>query len=322
MINSDALAYQISQIRSTIRSIEAEEKNTLVANKEKIELQELVLAQGERELEAALESFEKAKVLYDEGAISKEDYEEIERFVETQRVSLASIKQELVILKNGNTEYYKALIQAQEASVAKLRSDIENCNVRTTTSGTITELAAKNANMASGVSPVAVVATGGEKTIQLYISTKDVASIKEGDGVDIVLKRRGGDLLFPGRIKHIDSVASVRPSALGVLESRVRVEVEPLMGEDNTSFGIGYYADVKFYLYKEGGKLTVPKSALFEDNGKDKVFAVKGGRAIEVEVTKGMELRTETVIEEGLMAGDVVISDANDKNIKNGKKVQ
>jgi len=90
---------------------------------------------------------------------------------------------------------------------------------------------------------------------------------------------------------------------------------------DGVSFGLGFETDVKFFIYKADNKIAVPKTALFRDGGRDMLWVVREGAALAIPVTKGMELRTETVIEAGLRGGDRVVTDANNKDLKNGVKI-
>jgi HlyD family secretion protein len=88
------------------------------------------------------------------------------------------------------------------------------------------------------------------------------------------------------------------------------------------TLGMGYSVDVRFYLYREDGQFTVPRTALFKNNGSDRVWVVREGRAEQLEVQKGMELRTETVILSGIYAGDFVVTDANNAGLRAGVRVR
>jgi hypothetical protein len=106
---------------------------------------------------------------------------------------------------------------------------------------------------------------------------------------------------------------------LGIEERKVKVTVTPDMPNELND---GYNVDVKFHYYFEENKLTVPKTALFKENGVDMVWAVQNGRLVKIPVQKGVELRTEIVIDNGLIGGIIVITDCNLSGLKEGIKVR
>ncbi|MPN49865.1 hypothetical protein SDC9_197489 [bioreactor metagenome] len=110
-------------------------------------------------------------------------------------------------------------------------------------------------------------------------------------------------------------------SPLGLEERKVKIEVTPSISLTEEKIGIGYDVDVQFLLYKEENSLAVPKTALFKDNGIDKVWIVNGRALHAIEVKTGMDLRTETVILSGLESDSFVVTGSNDEILKEGLKV-
>jgi HlyD family secretion protein len=184
-------------------------------------------------------------------------------------------------------------------------------------------LYATGTNMAAPASPLAEITTLGEGVrVEVFVSTQDVYSISIGDTVELTLRQRGQDIVYPGTVVGIGDTAEVRYSALGVEERKVKITIEPdLRGFNETVLGDGFALDVKFILYEAPNKLIIPKTALFKDGGEDKVWVVRGGATHTVAVQTGMELRTEVVVEGGLNEGDFVVSDANNKDLREGIKI-
>jgi hypothetical protein len=52
------------------------------------------------------------------------------------------------------------------------------------------------------------------------------------------------------------------------------------------------------------------------------VWAVQNGRLVKIPVQKGVELRTEFVIDSGLIEGGIVITDCNLASLKEGVRIR
>ena len=351
----DELGASRISLLGELAALEARENSSNVSAAELLSLQEIIIEQIEKDLDWAIRELERVEFLYSIGDISLMEYEEMLAAAQRMNTSLETARQELAIIKAGRdseeyfsalktsinarisaineslsrdyteamTDYFLALIRADEALIEQLRRDVENCNVVATVSGVITELSARNTNYASGAVPLAEITALSDNRIEVFVATKDIDSIKLGDEVELILKRREGNIVFPGFVSHVDATAILRVSALGVQERRVKVSVTPESdGIADVSLGVGYSVDVKFLLYSEVNKYAVPKTAVFRNGDKDMLWVVRNGKAQAIEVIKGAELRAEYVIESGLSSGDHVVNDANEKALRNGKAVR
>ncbi|MCL1849441.1 MAG: HlyD family efflux transporter periplasmic adaptor subunit [Clostridiales bacterium] len=335
VIDAEPLRLRLSELQAVIRSYEVQmktaetqEKSSSAVNADRIKLQNALIEQSQRDLARAQEDLERMELLYEGGAVSQSDVENARALAEKYSSALTASRHELTVITAGaNTggmaEYYQALIDSAEATQKLLEQEIGNCTVKATVSGQVTRLPVSGTNVVSAAVPVAEITTIDATLIEAYVSTQDVDYVKAGDTVELVLKRREGDVRFPGTVTQVDTTATTRLSTLGVEERKVKVQISPILaGSGVESLGIGYSIDVRFLLYKEDNKLTVPKSALFRDGGKDMLWVVRDGKAQAIQVTLGMELRTETVVESGLSDGDVVVTDANNGALKDGVKIK
>ena len=334
VIDPEPLILQTEQIRIAIEGYEAQMRNASAQQaaggalvSEQLRLQEILIEQNERDLDRVSEELSRAQFLYNDGSISEADLDAALSAVESVESLLSANRQQLSVIgagynRAGLDEYYSAVIRAEEANIARIEKDIENCNVVAGVGGVITALAAIETNYISGAVPVAEITVIETNTVETYVSTKDTDSIKEGDTVRLTLKRREGDVEFAGKITHVDSMAVIKLSALGVEERKVRVQISPNLDElQGASFGAGYSVDVKFVVYSESNKLTAPKTALFKDDGSDMLWVVRDGRLQQLSVVPGHELRTEYVVESGLAEGDYIVTDANNRDLKDGLRV-
>jgi len=389
-----------SRLEAELDALAAQEKSSGISLSrqnssvsEQLRLQDLLIEQSASDLARTKGEMEKAELLYLAGTITLSEYEAAQYLVEKAETALEVAELERGVIAGGRgtssaeyfksakavidaqikgieksleadytgamKDYYTALMQGSEASIKQIERQIEDCVVTAPLSGNITQLNVISMNFVSAAAPVAEITVPGN-TVEVFVSTQDVDSIKPGDTVEMTLKRREGDVVFTGEVKEIGSMAEVRISTLGVEEHKVKVKIEPdLSLLTDASFGIGFGVDVKFFVYSAEAKLAVPKTALFKDGGRDMLWVVRvhddaeavdsdppGGEAANtaagaantnitaaigaknvgvveaIEVTVGMELRTETVIETGLTEGDFVVTDANNKDLKNGLRVK
>jgi HlyD family secretion protein len=333
-IDAEPLRLRIGQIEAAISSYEAQmryaQEQVSSANattRERIAMQNTLIAQNKAVLERAKIDLSRTQALYTAGGISQAELDLAQGAVDTLEVSLLLSQQELaVIVAGGNqigqSDYYQALIQIERANMAQLQRDIESCVVLSPVEGTVTQIYAKATNYIMGASPVAEITLATSNKIEAYVSTNDVENILIGDMVDLTMKRRDGDIHFFGEVTQIDATAQVKLSALGMEERRIKVGISPALGDAGiASLGVGYNIDVRFIYYREENQIAVPKTALFKDGGKDMVWVVREGNAQAVEVVKGMELRTETVIKSGLREGDQVVTEANNSILAQGRRV-
>lgn len=332
-IDTRPVELRISQSRSIISGYQAQmaaasgqtkEGSTLTA--ERLRLQNILIEQRAAEAERASTALERAKLLYDEGEISKAQLEDAQALCDQGATALAAAKQELAVIEAGGAQgdlsgYYRALIAAEQASIAQMESELENCTVLAPVDGVVTALYAADTNVISLTAPVAAISSANNGVIEAYLSTKDISSVKEGDAVELTLKQRSGDKVFKGVISRIGGTAEVRISSLGMEERRVKVEITP-DAAGLAALKAGFEVDVKFLLYHQEGAMLVPKTALFKDGDKDMLWVVRNGKMQSAEVQLGTELRTERVIISGLNEGDYVVSDADNAALKNGARVK
>jgi len=323
---------------------------------ERLRLQDVLIGQGANDLARAKSEMDKAQSLYEAGSLTRSEYDAAADLVVKCETALKAAELERSVIAGGRgvgdvgyyrsarevinaqiegidksleadyteamRDYYNALIETNAVSAEQILHRMADCLVTSPVDGVIDKLHILNTNFVAMTGPVAEIAETGGNFIEVFVSTKDVDSINAGDTVGLTLKRREGDAVFSGRVADVGIIAETRYSVLGVEERKVKVIIDPHAHElAGASFGVGFEVDVKFIIYSEDGKIAVPKTAVYKDGVHDMVWAVRDGMAEETAVTTGMELRTEVVIESGLRAGDLVITDANNGALKNGAAV-
>ena len=330
---------------------------------EQIRIQQILIDQHESELARVNENFLRVNTLYESGVASRSDFEAANSALVAAQTLLEAAQGQMAVIAAGTPQnsaehfeglrasinaqisgidqqlaqdtitaaqaHFEALIAVEMSNMSQIEREIENSIITAPVSGIITEFHALNTNFINTAAPVAEITVFDSVTIDVYVSTQDINSIRIGEIVSLTLRQRMDDIEFLGRISGFGSAAVVRHTALGVEERKVNVQIEPIMDPivaDQNVLGLGYAVDVTFYVFREDNRIIVPRTAIFRDDGKDMVWLVRGssdgtGPVQAAPVELGMELRTDIIIENGLNEGDFVVNDANNINLRNGVRV-
>ena len=210
------------------------------------------------------------------------------------------------------------LIDAGNA-VNDLERNIRDTVIKAPVSGELSLLNIKDTNVVNAQTPIAIIAADRDCVVETYVYVKDISTIGIGKKAVIVLEGRYTNKEIPGTIISVDDHAVIQISVLGVEERKVKVTIAP---DETGELKDGYDVDVRFNYYYEENKLAVPKTAVFKENDMDMLWIVRNGKAQKNQVQKGMELRTEFVIDAGLNQGDIVIDDSNVQGLKDGVRVK
>jgi len=329
-------------------------QNEVVA--EQVRIQNVLIEQNENDVISARENYERIRNLYGSGVATRTELNNASSNLTRANTVLEASRHELSIISSGgvedNAEYFagvrasinarisginqqlgqdftaqtaaqiNAMIEIERANVAQLEREIANSTIHAPIDGIITTLHAQSTNVVNAAQPIAEITVPGGMYIDVYVSTQDIGTVQVGDTVGLTLRQRVDDIEFEGRVIEISNSAVVRFSALGVEERKVAVTIRPQL-PTNLTIGIGYAIDATFYVFREENQVLVPRTAVFRDNGQYMVWRVQGyeGEVEAVPVIRGIELRTDTVIESGLSVGDFVVNDANNPDLRNGVRV-
>ncbi|MDO5550195.1 MAG: biotin/lipoyl-binding protein [Lachnospiraceae bacterium] len=212
-------------------------------------------------------------------------------------------------------------IQAQETAVSQLEDQISKCQVQAKEKGIITQLPVKTLSVIQAGQTGVVLNSRGGAEAQADVLTNIAPYIKKGDPVEVVLKLRGKDQVYEGRVSQIYDYASRGTSSLGLDEYRVHVKVA-LPSADDFSDKDGYGVSLKFLLYQKADCLTIPSSAVFQAEDQYFVYQIQNGQAVKIPVEVEYQTGIWTVIVSGIEEGEEVIDQADSEGIYEGAKVR
>ena len=214
----------------------------------------------------------------------------------------------------GMQQYYNAQIEYARTAIAQIESMAGKAEITAPVSGTLSKLHVKYNQQAFPGQPVAVIGENAE--VEVFVPIREIDGVSLGDKVELILDRRLGETVMAGTVTKIEREAVAKLSALGIEERKVRILVRP----EGVGLHIGYDMDVRFTVYRAENVVIIPKTAVFEKDGRHMVWLLEDGIAAVRIVEKGIETREGYIIDSGLNENDAVIIDANNSALSEGKK--
>ncbi|HBE77940.1 MAG TPA: hypothetical protein DDW65_09210 [Firmicutes bacterium] len=283
-----------------ISSLEVDEGNRvqrgdllLTINPVDLQMMELSVKQAGITYQSALQDWEKAQNLFETGAISKTDFNNLEAAYKRATASLQSANLELEKERKG-------LVVRAPLDGVILQRNIEINQV--VTSGTAAFIIGNTQNL----------------EVDADILADDVVKIHPGNQVEISGQATGGPVLR-GVVTKVASMAENIVSSLGVNQKRATVTID--FTGDKGLLKPGYDIDVRIFTQTKSKVLTVPASAVFDYQGKNWVFIIQRGRTQLRQIEKGIENDDKMEVVAGLTAGDWILIKP-DNTIKERIKVR
>ncbi|MCL1808566.1 MAG: efflux RND transporter periplasmic adaptor subunit [Clostridiales bacterium] len=246
------------------------------------------------QLNQANEMAAKNKRLYDEGAVSFEEYNQAT--VEAKQI--------------------QSQIAAINYTIAGLSEAGGSKGVIAPISGTVTSVLVNEGEIVAPGTAMIEITDAEDAYIKVNLISEDADEIAQDCQVRV----------FSENEKLIDENATVGKifvkaqdvmSDLGISQKRVPVEVV-LSVEKNLRLGSN--VNVEIVADKRENVLTVPENAVFEINRQQYVFTIEDGKAKLTRVQTGLEGEKYIEVVSGLAEGDLVITSPA-KEIEDGKAV-
>ncbi|ACF46238.1 MAG: efflux RND transporter periplasmic adaptor subunit [Prosthecochloris sp.] len=260
------------------------------------------------DLEQARRKYDRYTVLFEQGAVSKEEYEE----VKATRDMLAK-------------EYSAATMTTRssrfdvDAARAVVDSALEGSffEVRSPRDGLVLKILEKSERIIAAGTPL--VEIGDAHDIELVIDVLSSDAVKVAPGMQVVIEEWGGGSALQGRVRFIEPAAVTKISSLGIEEKRVNIIID--LDEPERRLGDNYRVQADIVLWRGDNVLQVPVSSLFRGDEDWEVFTVRRGRAIVQPVTIGRRGAYEAEVIDGVREGDlVVVHPTND--LEDGMRVK
>lgn len=224
---------------------------------------------------------EKNRKLYEEGAISLDEYTQADTSAKQIASQIASLNHTIAGLS--------------EAGGAK--------GVLAPIAGTVTAVMVREGEVVSPGTVMIEISDTSEIFIKVNLVSEDADKIEEGAAVRIFSE---SESLIDGSAVVSKIFISARDvlSDLGIVQKRVPVEIALSGGK---TLRLGSNVNVEIIAEKKDNVLRAPESSIFEINRQYHVFKIEDGKARLQPVQIGLEGEKFTEIKDGLSAGDIVI---------------
>lgn len=229
--------------------------------------------------------FERAKLLYDKGAMSLNDFQTAEDVENKAKVDVENTSERLRVL-GGNLDHPNAVV-----------------DIRAPVSGVITDQQVTNASGVAGLSSPNPFTISDLSSVWILcdVYENDLSRVHIGETADIRLNAYP-EKVFTGRISNLNPVLD--PT---LRTSKVRIEVR-----NPGLMRVGMFVTAIFHGQKKESRAAVPSSAILHLHDRDWVYVPAGDKKFRrMEVTSGENLpNTMQEILSGIQPGQQVVTNA------------
>jgi len=300
---------------------------TLKELKNQIEQHKLMIQETTRQLENEKKELERIKSLFENDSASSIQVETAENQVnllestlEQQKLVLLQMQTQYSNPKSETVGYHNSNVDTITSQIKQLESQLEDSIIKAPISGVIVDLNYREGGIINPQLPLCTLYQPDDYRIEVMVLSEDAVNLKKGMTVDLTQKLSDRDIQFIGKIDYIAPAATESLSSLGLKEQRVKMHIK-LVEQREAILSPGFSVDVEFTTFKEDNLIAVPKTSLFQADGKDALWVVEDGKAVVRYVKKGISTDVDTVITEGLVEGEYIIKDPNVDGLSAGKSV-
>ncbi len=238
----------------------------------------------------------------------KSGIDQIESSQDTIRDNLNMAEQAYSITQNEIYPQSDAVsasqLQAASIGIDSAQMQLDFCTVTAPISGIVESVSVEKNGMAAAGNPAYIISNKESMTVTFQVAEKAKNVLKEGDHVTV--EREGQT--FDGVITEIGTMTNPQTRLF---------QVKAAVTGAGDSLPNGVSVKVSATTERETGKLLIPYDAIYFTAGNAHVYCVENGKVVKTEVTVGLMSDTEAVIEEGLTADSLVVSNWSSK-LRNG----
>ncbi|TRM10652.1 efflux RND transporter periplasmic adaptor subunit [Lentibacillus cibarius] len=315
----------LQQSKASLRQAEAsldEAKEKQQNNEDNIEMD---IENAKTALDQAKKNKERMEALFDDGLISKKDFEDADKALKdaqnaydkvklnkeqaTSDVALASLEASVDQAEIG-VDLAKSSIREADIGVEKARSSVEQAQlsvdsakeklqdktIKAPISGEISVVNNEQGEMASNQEPFATIVSMDTVKLEVQVSPAQLDVLKKGDSAEIAVA--GIDKNVTGTISYVASTSS--DAGLFTVEAEI--------DNDDHSLRPGMVATLVTDEVLVDKSLLVPSNAVVQVEGKSVVFLAVDGEAVQKEVDIVRQGTESTAVKGDIEKGDQVVT--------------
>ncbi|MGE5677841.1 MAG: HlyD family secretion protein, partial [Pseudomonadota bacterium] len=214
---------------------------------------EINLQASETNFNEAKRKYDQAAVLYEGGAVSKDEYETVlkamndsKNAMELSTIALDSARDSLNNFGVDNSdqiEEKKNQVESAKADIANMKDSIEKCNIKSSINGKVVQLDVKPGQYPTVENNIIAIYDLSEYKVKILVSQYDAVNINIGQKT--MVKVKGIDTEYKGTVTAIGDAAVISQSST---DSEPKVEIEVTLDDPNDKIKVGYEADVDITL--------------------------------------------------------------------------
>ena len=306
----DALTQKANDIQARIDALgEGEDASALEEQKKGVEAEldgyKKAMEQAQSavdQLNSQIQSVEASKTQL------KSSISQIENGKDTIRDNLTTAEQTYSITQNEvypeTDATYAAQLQAASVGVDSAKMQLDFYTVKAPISGVVEAANVKKEDMAAAGNPAYIISNKDSMTVTFNVTENAKNTMNEGDHVTV---ERNGET-FDGTITEIGTMAGQQTKLF---------QVKATIPGAGDKLPNGVSVKVSATTEKEDGSTLVPFDALYFSGGDAYVYCVVDNKLVRTSVTVGLMDDDHAIIEEGLDADSLVVSNWSSK-LRNG----
>ncbi len=273
------------------------------------------LNQAEASFKNAKENYNRMNELLEQGAISKQQFENAELQYKVAKEQYESTKTQLALTLEKSApvsiEAAEAHVKQAEAGISAAKTALENMVITSPIDGTVGLISAQVGQLLSPGIPVVTVGNLNAYEIQIGVTEDRIGSLEVGQEAEVTVDAAGTSP-YTGKITSIspfrDPMTKLYP-------------VKILVPNEQGNLMSGMFARAKLLVSLHPQVVTVSEDAVVDYDGSRVVYCVENDVAKVYKVVTGPSSMGRIVIKEGLPAGKQVIV-AGQHMLQDGAKVK
>ena len=280
------------------------------------QLTEAEVARIQAELDYAGAELTRAEELARDGTIARAALDRARMEMRTNRAALKTAEAALSVRTHELATARAALIDPAQ----RLGTPACCFPVTAPVSGRILRIFRESEGVVEAGAPLLELGDPADLEVVVELLSTDAVKVSPGDAV--LIERWGGGETLRARVRRVEPFGFTKVSALGIEEQRVNVIIDfDGPREPWARLGHGYRVEARIVLWQADDALRVPASAVFQENGADRVFAAADGIAAKRSIELGHRNDRHGQVRLGLKEGDRVVLHPSDR-VGDGQSVE
>lgn len=260
------------------------------------------LSQAEASYAGVYQNFQRSERLYEEGVLSKRDWEMIATQYQVSSAQLLSAQKALELAVQGaraeDVQVATASLAQAEATLALADLMVKNATVRSPIAGSVSRVGVERGTLIGAGSLVATIVDTSSVRMHLQVSGSDVVQLLQGQSVFLSVDVLP-DLIVEGEVRAIAPATDPSSGLFPVI-----IEFENPEGR----LLPGMHGQARVILQSFPEVFVVPSRILVTREEKIGVFIVKDEQAVFVPLQLGYESPEGFVVEQGLASGYRIVT--------------